>query len=68
VVLVQKKDGADDGVLYAMKVLEDEDSNCDVTNTELLVFGMIGNKNLPFLVNLHYYFLVNSKLHMIIGE
>jgi hypothetical protein len=54
VTLVQKKGGADHKEVYAMKVLE-EDFNYDVT--ELLVFGMIGNKNIPFLVNLHYHIL-----------
>jgi serine/threonine protein kinase len=64
VALVQKKGGADHKEVYAMKVLE-KDFDC-ATNTELLVFAMIGNKNIPFLVNLHYYFVVNLKLHMII--
>jgi hypothetical protein len=66
VALVQKKGGADHKEVYAVKVLE-KDFNC-VTNKELLVFVMTGKKNIPFLVNLHYHFMVNSKLHMIIGE
>jgi serine/threonine protein kinase len=58
VFLVQKKGGADDGRLYAMKVLENnsavQNDNIQCTITELRVLDAICNH--PFLTTLHYVF------------
>jgi hypothetical protein len=64
---MQKKGGADNREVYAMKVLQ---KNCrsELIDTELRVFEMIAEKKPPFLVNLHHIFLENSKVYMILGE
>jgi serine/threonine protein kinase len=68
--LVRKRGGADDGHLYAMKVLDKVDfvDNKKVENaeTERLVLEVVRHK--PFLVTLRYSFQTDEKIYLVMGE
>ncbi|XP_050404797.1 ribosomal protein S6 kinase alpha-5 [Patella vulgata] len=69
VFLVRKYDGADQGKLYAMKVLKkasivQKTKTTEHTKTERQVLEAI--RESPFLVTLHYAFQTDAKLHLIL--
>ncbi|KAK3591833.1 hypothetical protein CHS0354_007696 [Potamilus streckersoni] len=69
VFLVRKISGADDGKLYAMKVLKkaaivQKTKTTEHTKTERQVLEAI--RQSPFLVTLHYAFQTDAKLHLIL--
>lgn len=69
VFLVRKKGGADDGRLYAMKVLKkativQKKKTTEHTRTERQVLEAV--RQSPFLVTLHYAFQTDAKLHLIL--
>ena len=71
VFLVRKLGGADDGKLYAMKVLKkasivQKTKTTEHTKTERQVLEAI--RQSPFLVTLHYAFQTEAKLHLILGK
>jgi hypothetical protein len=71
VYLVRKRGGLDDGVLYAMKVIEKSfvskyEKGPDLTMTERHVFEKAGD--FPFLVGLHFAFQTELRLYLIVGE
>ncbi|KAF6024131.1 RPS6KA5 [Bugula neritina] len=70
VFMVRKLGGADNGKLYAMKVLKKativtKTKTTEHTKTERQVLEAI--RNCPFLVKLHYAFQTDAKLHLILG-
>jgi ribosomal protein S6 kinase alpha-5 len=68
VFLVRKKGGADDGRLYAMKVLEKamiiQDDATDCAMTERRVLEAV--RHHPFLITLHFAFQTDSKLYLVL--
>ncbi|CAM1309640.1 RPS6KA5 (predicted) [Pycnogonum litorale] len=69
VFLVRKIGGADDGKLYAMKVLKkativQKPKTKEHTKTERQVLEAV--RDSPFLVTLHYAFQTDAKLHLIL--
>jgi ribosomal protein S6 kinase alpha-5 len=71
VFLVGKKGGADDGRLYAMKILKKssvvkDKKTIEHTRTERHVLEAVHER--PFLVALHYAFQTDDKLYLILGE
>jgi serine/threonine protein kinase len=68
VYLVRKKGGADDGRLYAMKVLEkswiiqEDVTECAMTERRVLE----AVRHHPFLITLHYAFQTDSKLYLVL--
>lgn len=69
VFLVRKRGGADDGRLYAMKVLKkativQKKKTTEHTKTERQVLEAVRDN--PFLVTLHYAFQTDAKLHLIL--
>ncbi|XP_048488117.1 ribosomal protein S6 kinase alpha-5 [Plutella xylostella] len=69
VFLVRKRCGADEGQLYAMKVLKKASivqklKTAEHTRTERQVLEAV--RECPFLVTLHYAFQTDSKLHLIL--
>lgn len=70
VFLVRKIGGADNGKLYAMKVLKkaslvQKTKTTEHTKTERQVLEAV--RESPFLVTLHYAFQTDAKLHLILG-
>lgn len=70
VFLVRKIGGADNGKLYAMKVLKkasivQKTKTTEHTRTERQVLEAV--RESPFLVTLHYAFQTDAKLHLILG-
>jgi serine/threonine protein kinase len=70
VFLVRKVGGADQGAIYAMKVLRkarvmQKAKTLEHTIAERQVLEHI--KNSPFLVNLRYAFQTDAKLHLVMG-
>lgn len=70
VFLVRKFGGADNGKLYAMKVLKkasivQKTKTTEHTKTERQVLEAV--RESPFLVTLHYAFQTDAKLHLILG-
>ena len=68
--LVRKVGGADQGEIYAMKVLRktrvmQKQKTLEHTISERSVLEHI--KNSPFLVNLRYAFQTEAKLHLVMG-
>ncbi|KAL3284972.1 hypothetical protein HHI36_019101 [Cryptolaemus montrouzieri] len=69
VFLVRKRGGADNGRLYAMKVLKkativQKKKTTEHTKTERQVLEAVRDN--PFLVTLHYAFQTDAKLHLIL--
>jgi ribosomal protein S6 kinase alpha-5 len=70
VFLVRKRDGADAGRFYAMKMMDKADmikrNRCERVVFERIVLKWIGDE--LFLVKLHYAFQTESKLFLVTGE
>ena len=69
--LARKRGGADNGHLYAMKVLKkativQKRKTTEHTKTERQVLQTI--RQSPFLVTMHYAFQTSSKLHLVLGK
>ncbi|KAJ6643384.1 Ribosomal protein S6 kinase alpha-5 [Pseudolycoriella hygida] len=69
VYLVRKRNGPDNGKLYAMKVLRkaalvQKKKSAEHTKTEREILEKIRNR--PFLVTMHYAFQTDSNLHIIL--
>jgi len=66
VLLVQKKDGADAGHLYAMKVLKkDWVMNKDLVTQTMAERRILQDANHPYIVQLKYAFQNHDKLYMV---
>lgn len=66
VLLVQKKDGADAGHLYAMKVLKKEwVMNKDLVTQTMAERRILQDANHPYIVQLKYAFQNHDKLYMV---
>jgi hypothetical protein len=70
VFLVRKRDGADAGRFYALKMLDKAEiirkKQCERVVMEQIVYKRIGDE--LFLVKLHYAFQTESKLFLVTGE
>jgi ribosomal protein S6 kinase alpha-5 len=71
VFLVRKRGGEDDGILYAMKVLN---KACIVKKEKTIQHALTERQVLeavrrePFLVKLHYAFQTDDNLYLILGK